>query len=41
MRSLDAAVYFLGHGFTNVRSMEGGIDAWSREVDASVPRYRM
>ncbi len=41
MRSLDAAVYFLGHGFTNVRSMEGGIDAWSREVDSSVPRYRM
>src|ERR1043165_9620201 len=32
MRSLDAAAYFLGHGFTNVRSMEGGIDAWSQEV---------
>jgi len=41
MRSLDAAAYFLGHGFTNVRSMDGGIDAWSREVDHSVPRYRM
>lgn len=41
MRSMDAAAYFMGHGFTNVRSMEGGIDAWSREVDPSVPRYRM
>jgi rhodanese-related sulfurtransferase len=41
MRSLDAAAYFLGHGFTNVKSMEGGIDAWSREIDPSVPRYQM
>ncbi len=38
-RSLDAASYFAGHGFTNVRSMTGGIDAWSLEVDSSVPRY--
>lgn len=38
-RSLDAASYFAGHGFTNVRSMTGGIDAWSLEVDLSVPRY--
>ena len=40
-RSLDAAAYFAGHGFKNVRSMTGGIDAWSREVDASIPRYEM
>ncbi len=40
MRSLDAASYFIGHGFTNVRSMEGGIDAWSLEIDPKVPRYR-
>ncbi|HKB14425.1 MAG TPA: rhodanese-like domain-containing protein, partial [Planctomycetota bacterium] len=39
MRSLDAAAYFAGHGFTVVRSMSGGIDAWSREVDPTVPRY--
>lgn len=38
-RSLDATSYFAGHGFTNVRSMTGGIDAWSLEVDPSVPRY--
>ena len=38
-RSLDAASYFAGHGFTEVRSMTGGLDAWSTEVDPSVPRY--
>jgi rhodanese-related sulfurtransferase len=41
VRSLDAAAYLAGHGLTNVRSMEGGIDAWSCEVDATVPRYRL
>src|SRR5205807_1665568 len=39
MRSLDAASFLIGHGFTNVKSMTGGIDAWSNEVDPSVPRY--
>ena len=39
--SLDAAAYFLGHGFENVRALRGGLDAWSREVDAGVPRYRL
>ena len=38
-RSLDAASYLAGHGFKNARSLTGGIDAWSIEVDASVPRY--
>jgi len=28
-RSVDAASYFAGHGFSKVRSMTGGIDAWS------------
>jgi len=40
-RSLDAASYFAGHGFKNVRSMTGGIDAWSLDVDSSVPRYEI
>jgi rhodanese-related sulfurtransferase len=39
MRSLDAASFFAGHGFQHVRSMTGGIDAWSREVDPDLPRY--
>lgn len=38
-RSMDAASYFAGHGFKNVKSMTGGIDAWSQVVDTNVPRY--
>ncbi len=40
-RSMDAAAYFQGHGFTNVKSLRGGIDAWSAEVDSSLPRYHL
>ena len=40
-RSLDATSYFAGHDFTDVRSMTGGIDAWSLDVDSSVPRYEV
>lgn len=39
IRSLDAAAYLKGHGFQNVKSMIGGIDAWSVQVDTSVVRY--
>jgi rhodanese-related sulfurtransferase len=38
-RSLDAAAYFTGHAFTNIRALRGGIDAWSCEVDPTLPRY--
>jgi rhodanese-related sulfurtransferase len=38
-RSLDAAAYFAGHGFTNVKALRGGIDAWSIEIDPNLPRY--
>ena len=38
-QGLDAAAYYLGHGLKNVRCLRGGIDAWSLEVDESVPRY--
>jgi len=40
-RSIDAAAYFAGHGFENVRSVRGGIDAWSQEVDGNLPRYEV
>ena len=40
-QSLDAAAYFTGQGFRNVRCLRGGLDAWSREVDAKIPRYRL
>ena len=39
VRSLDAASYFVGHGFSNVRSLEGGIDAWATDVDTAMARY--
>ncbi len=38
-RSERAAQHFLRLGFREVYNLVGGIDAWSREVDASVPRY--
>ncbi len=40
-RVLDAAAYLIGHGFANTRALRGGIDAYSSEADASVPRYRV
>jgi rhodanese-related sulfurtransferase len=39
LRSLDAAAYFAGHGLENARSLKGGIDTWSCEVDPALPRY--
>ena len=39
--NLDAATYFQGQGFTQIRCMEGGIDAWSQQVDPAIPRYRL
>jgi len=39
LRALDVASYFIGHGFTQVHSMRGGILAWSEQVDPTIPRY--
>jgi rhodanese-related sulfurtransferase len=39
IRSLDVAAYFRGHGFTRAYSMQGGILAWSAEIDPTIPRY--
>ena len=39
MRSEVAAEWMMNHGFAQVSTLEGGIDAWSAEVDASIPRY--
>ncbi|HEY4582531.1 MAG TPA: Grx4 family monothiol glutaredoxin [Lysobacter sp.] len=38
-RSATAAEHFRRLGFRNVFNVEGGIDAWSQQVDAAVPRY--
>ena len=39
MRSADATNFLLQQGFTNVKNLVGGIDAWSTQVDRTVPRY--
>jgi monothiol glutaredoxin len=38
-RSQAAAEHFAQLGFHEVYNVEGGIDAWSREIDPRVPRY--
>lgn len=40
-RCLDAAAYLIGHGFRNTRALRGGIDAYAKEADPSVPRYKL
>ena len=39
VRSLSVTVYLRGRGFRDVKSLEGGIDLWSRVIDPSIPRY--
>ena len=38
-RSRAAADQLVSQGFRNVFNVEGGIDAWSTQIDPSVPRY--
>ena len=39
VRSLKALELLKGAGLSKLRSVRGGIDAWSRAVDPDVPRY--
>jgi rhodanese-related sulfurtransferase len=38
-RSNMVAGFLSGQGWKSVANLSGGIDAWSVEVDSSVPRY--
>ena len=38
-RSQAAAEQYVAAGFTRVHNLSGGIDAWSTQIDPSVPRY--
>ena len=38
-RSQRALEWLRAQGFTRLQNLTGGIDAWSREVDSTVPRY--
>jgi rhodanese-related sulfurtransferase len=39
VRSLQVVAYLQRQGFDNLHNLMGGIDAWSRNVDPSVPLY--
>ena len=39
VRSMNVTVWLRQQGFEKVQSMRGGIDAWSRRVDGTVPMY--
>jgi rhodanese-related sulfurtransferase len=39
IRSMRVAMALVERGHENVINMTGGIDLWSAEVDAGVPRY--
>ena len=39
VRSLTAARWLADQGLTGVQNLDGGIDAWSIQVDPGVPRY--
>ena len=38
-RSLSVATWLRQQGFDKAQSVSGGIDAWSRSIDPTVPRY--
>lgn len=39
VRSLRVTAFLRQEGFDNARSLAGGIDRWSVEIDPAVPRY--
>jgi rhodanese-related sulfurtransferase len=38
-RSMQVASFLVQQGFSHVANIAGGINAWSSQVDASVPTY--
>ena len=39
IRSAEATQFLLDLGFSNVRTLHGGINAWAQRVDPSLPQY--
>lgn len=39
IRSARVAMFLASQGFTELYNLQGGIDAWSRLVDPSCPKY--
>lgn len=38
-RPLQMCQFLIGEGFSDVKNVTGGIDAYSRGVDSNVPKY--
>lgn len=38
-RSMRVALYLAGQGYGKVHNLDGGVDAWARRVDPSMPQY--
>ncbi|MGC6464163.1 MAG: rhodanese-like domain-containing protein [Akkermansiaceae bacterium] len=38
---LDHCAWFRGHGLKNTFGVDGGIDRYAKEIDSSIPRYRL
>lgn len=38
-RSMQVMMWLAQQGYSKVKNMTGGIDAWSQAVDPAVPRY--
>ena len=38
-RSLSVTLWLRNQGFDYAQSLAGGIDAWSRTIDPTIPRY--
>jgi rhodanese-related sulfurtransferase len=39
VRSMNVTAWLRQQGFEKAQSMRGGIDAWSHQIDPTVPRY--
>lgn len=39
VRSMSVTAWLREQGFEQAQSLRGGIDAWSAEIDTSIPRY--
>ncbi len=39
--ALDTCAWFIGHEMKNSFALVGGIDAWSKQVDQSISRYKL
>jgi rhodanese-related sulfurtransferase len=39
IRSRQVALFLASRGFSNVINLRGGLDAWARDTDTSLPTY--